>query len=724
MSTFPLTEELLGPDTIGIDSQPRVDDRTRVLKHGESFAVFDRYGDILEGMVEQGIFFQGTRYVSHLELLVGGVRPLLLNSTVKNDNTLLTVDLANADLYQEGRRVLCHSKVHIFRATMLWRGVCYEHLRFTNYTDAPVNLPVEFRFNADFADLFEVRGAKRARKGRRLPPQIDRRGLVFAYEGLDNQTRRTGIDFDHKPVSINPYSAGFEFSLDPGVCQELYLTIDFSIQQPRAHVAAYDTVIKEAAETLHQARSHDCSVVTSNEQFNRWLNRSQADVHMLITRTDHGLYPFAGIPWFSTPFGRDGIITALEYLWVNSEVARGVLRYLAAHQARTENSEQEAEPGKILHEVRKGEMAALGEVPFGRYYGSVDSTPLFVMLAGAYYQCTSDRALIEEIWPNIEAALSWIDNYGDPDRDGFVEYQRHNPRGLIHQGWKDSEDSVFHADGSAATGLIALCEVQGYVYAAKREAAVLARMLNHTALAERLSRSADELKRRFNQAFWNEELSTYVIALDGDKRPCAVRASNAGHALYTGIAEPQYANRVAATLLDSLSFSGWGVRTVAVSEPRYNPMSYHNGSVWPHDNALIAMGLAHYGFQDKAVQILGGMYDATLHMEQHRLPELFCGLRRRPDEGPMGYPSACAPQAWASASVFYFLQACLGLSFSSTAPQISFTRPLLPDYLEHVEIRNLRVAGGSLDIALHRHQSEVGIDVLRKDENIKVGIFP
>ena len=699
-----------------------VDDRTMVLKEGDTFAVFDRYGDIKSsGFGMQGLYYAGTRFLNRLELWVANQRPLLLSSSVHHENDLLTVDLTNPDhLARDGHVAIPRDLIHIFRTTFLWQGRCYTRLLVRNYALKPLDVRLALRFGADFADLFEVRGSKRPRRGRPLPSVVTENRVVLSYEGLDGVVRRTTLESMSPPQHLSPSEVCFAAPLQPKEGAAFFFTITCEHTAPVTPRQTYDRAYAEMTTRLQQGKRADCIMSTSNEQFNDWLNRSRADLHMMVTETPDGPYPYAGVPWFSTPFGRDGILTALAYLWVNPEIARGVLTFLAASQAHEVIPAQDAEPGKILHETRQGEMADLGEIPFQRYYGSVDATPLFVMLASAYYERTGDRALIEAIWSNIEQALVWIDTYGDVDQDGFVEYARHTDRGLVHQGWKDSHDAVFHADGSAAEGPIALCEVQGYVFAAKRGAAMLAARLGHTAQSEALAQQADVLQERFEKTFWCDDMGAYALALDGHKRPCRVLSSNIGHVLYSGIARPERAARVAKTLMTPVFFSGWGIRTIAVSESRYNPMSYHNGSIWPHDNAIIAAGLARYGCHEAVLKILTGLFDASLFINLHRLPELFCGFNRRPGEGPTLYPVACSPQTWASAAVFMILQACMGLSLDQSTSRICFRSPLLPPFLEELRLTNLTLGATSVDLLLSRHPQDVSIQVLRRSGEVDI----
>jgi len=692
----------------------------RVLKDGETFAVFDLHGDIQpNGPCQEGLYHEGTRFLSHLLFKLGHTRPFLLNSTVQKDNLVFVANLTNPDIYQAGRIFLPRGTLHITRTKMLWQGVCYETLSFGNYGLSSIDVQFSVEYSADFADLFEVRGMTRERRGVLHEATLERSRLRFDYTGLDNVVRRTQIECSPPPDSLSGYGLMFCYRLEPKAEREFHLTYSCQISDAPVVQVDYSRARAAAQTALTDQETPECRISTSNEQFNEWLARSSSDLHMMFTATPFGVYPYAGVPWFSTAFGRDGIITALEYLWINPAIARGVLNFLAALQSRQTDVARDAEPGKIMHETRRGEMAALGEIPFTLYYGTIDATPLFVMLAGAYFANTHDLDFVRSIWPNIDLALDWMDRYGDRDGDGFIEYARLSAKGLIQQGWKDSWDSVSHEDGALAAPPIALCEVQGYAYAAKCAGATIALALGQVEKSQALLIQAEKLKNNFHRRFWSEELSTYVLALDGQKRQCRVKASNAGHCLYTGIVDKKYARTVAHTLMTPNSFSGWGVRTLASSEARFNPMAYHNGSVWPHDNALIAAGLARYGLKDDANRIFSGLFQASLFVE-YRLPELFCGFEKQNGGGPVPYPVACAPQAWSAAAVFSLLSAVLGLKIDGAASRLSFVRPILPDFLDEIEINNLKVGTGTVDLLIHRRAQSATIEILGRSGDVEV----
>jgi glycogen debranching enzyme len=693
----------------------------RTLKHGDTFAVLDSHGDIAAPYgAPDGLFHCDTRYLSRLELLVNETQPLLLGSNLRDDNSAFFVDLTNPDIIDGQRVILEKDTVHILRTIFLWRGTAYQRLGVRNYADRIVDLRLTILFESDFADLFEVRGAHRERRGRAAAERLGDDQVLLVYRGLDDRERRTTLTFDPPPNRLAINAAVYDVKLAPQEIRPIFIAVGCDQTAPRPRPLLSSMIA--ARRDLREATRDRTSVETSNDRFNEILCRSAADLAMLMTETPQGRYPYAGIPWFSTTFGRDGLITALQMLWWSPDVARGVLRRLAHYQAITTDPQADSEPGKILHEMRGGEMAALREVPFGLYYGSVDSTPLFIVLAGLYAERTGDIDTVASLWPAIEAALAWIDGPGDPDGDGFVEYERATERGLANQGWKDSHDAIFHADGRLAEGAIALAEVQGYVYYAKRLAALMARRLDRDADALNLDAQASDLAARFDAAFWCPEFGTYALALDGPKTPCRVRTSNAGQVLFTGIAPPQRAAQVAAGLLEPRFFSGWGIRTVARGEARYNPMSYHNGSIWPHDNALIALGLARYDNKRAIEKLFEGLFAAATYMDLRRLPELFCGFERQRGHGPTLYPVACAPQAWASATPFTLLEASLGLEFDPFAGEIRLRNPRLPAFLDEVILRDLRLGSASVDLRVRRHNDTVSLDTSKISGNIRVSI--
>lgn len=701
--------------------------RLHTLKHGDMFGVFDQSGNILHGPgIADGLYFHDTRYLSALSLNLEGVRPILLSSTLRENNATLSCDLTNPDLKLPDGELLAHDLLYLRRTRFLWHRTCYERLLLRNFDVQTRRTSIEIDFFADFADLFEARGTPRLVHGTLATPVLDGDSVLLSYTGLDHRVRNTRLRFEPRPEALTETSARFELTLKPGARLLIHIEISCDPDAPspghpeHGPAGAFLFSMVEARRALRVSSARAAAIASSNEIFNEAIRRCICDLYMLVTDKPTGPYPYAGVPWYSTAFGRDALITAMQTLWLDPAIARGVLTYLALHQADAVDPVADAEPGKILHEVRHGEMAELGEVPFRHYYGSVDSTPLFIMLAGQYLDRTGDLVTIAGIWSNIERALDWIDKYGDRDNDGFVEYGRRNENGLANQGWKDSFDSIFHADGTLADGPIALCEVQAYVYAAKQAAAGIARRLDHTARARRLDIEAEALRVAFNDKFWLEDLGTYAIALDGRKQPCRVRSSNAGHTLMAGIIPADRAERLVAGLMSRAFFSGWGIRTIPVGEARYNPMAYHNGSVWPHDNALIGLGLARYGFKDEAARLFSGLFDAALYADLRRLPELFCGFARQRGEGPVRYPVACSPQAWAAATLPSLLQATLGLSFDPGTATVHFDTPRLPAFLQEMTLHNLSISGDRVSVHLARLDGDVAINVLAREGTIRV----
>jgi glycogen debranching enzyme len=696
-----------------------------VLKNEETFAILDPRGEICpETQHDAGIFHRGARHVSRLQLLLWDRPPVVLSSTERGAVGLHVSHLTNDD---DGAGGPAAMTVHLERSTVLTATACLQQFCFTNYGRAAVRMPLSLRVDGDFHDIFEVRGYRRPTRGRTLR-QSAAGTLECIYHGLDGEDRFTVVRLSEVVTHVADDHLGMELLLEPHQTRRLALVLDFRpgtvLLEPEDH---YEAALLATIERFREARRSAASVVSDNGGFNSWLMRSFSDVHLLASRVGDGLYPYAGVPWFSCPFGRDGLITARQMLMVEPRLARGVLGFLADRQASVDDPSHDEQPGKILHESRLGEMAALGEVPFARYYGAVDSTPLFLILAGDYLIRSDDRDFVADLLPALEAAMDWIHRAEATSGDGFLRYLREADRGLRNQGWKDSDDSIHHADGRLAEGSIALCEVQAYAYGARRSMAAVLRQLGRMEEAQRLLEEAATLRQRFHQAFWSPVIGSYALAIDGQGEPCAVRSSNAGHCLWTGIATPQAAEAIARHLLAPSSFSGWGVRTLDEREARYNPMSYHNGSVWPHDNALIGMGLVRYGHRSEALRILTGLYETASAVPLFRLPELFCGFPRREEEGPTFYPVACNPQAWASGSVFGLLEAITGMAIERAPEggrvQVRLRNPSLPPCLNLLEINGLRLGEEEIDLQFHRSEHDVGVLVRSRSSGVDVLIL-
>jgi glycogen debranching enzyme len=710
---------------------------TRVLADGHSFAIFDAGGDIVESPLEAlGLFHRDTRYLSRFELSVAGQTPYFLNSFLSDDKALLRVNLTNPDLGNHGDIIdLPRNSLQLQRTWALGPATLFHRLVVRNYTQAPVSIELVFRFGVDFADLFEVRGVKRPHHGEMLTPELHKDRIKFLYRGLDQALRFSDFHFNRPPTRLDAEHAAYSLELPAESDITLELRIECGNEGDSAALADgpaglprldssvnFDRALQARRAQVARAEAGWARVTAGNELSNSLLRHSESDLMALMAHDARGTYIMAGIPWFATLFGRDSIITALSMLPFNPTLAAGTLRTLARFQGTEVNSGRDEQPGKIVHEMRFGEMAVLREIPFGRYYGSVDSTPLFLWLFGRYVATTGDLKLAAELWPHVERALEWIDKYGDADGDGYVEYMRETPQGLANQGWKDSFDSISHADGTLARAPIALCEVQGYVYAAYTTIAEVAARMNRNTEASRLSDRAKALKAAFARDFWLEDEGMVALALDADKKPCRVMASNGAHCLAAGLLDPEQSARLAKRLMAADMFSGWGVRTLSTTARRYNPMSYHNGSVWPHDSAMAALGLARIPGRDGATRIMQGMFQSGTELHAGSLPELYCGFAREPRLGPVPYPVACHPQAWAAASVMMLLQAVLGLHIDGFDGRLVMESPVIPDGIGTLSIEGMRVGTGSASFAVRGSSKGATVEITDKHGPISIEV--
>ena len=744
---------------------PRATDLTGilVLKHDDLFMVSDAFGDMREDNRGLGLYLGDTRMLSVYEMRLNGTRPVVLR-TGSAASYRSTLQLTNPDLLHmpvgapDGELVLRRHQLGIVRDRVIAGGFA-ERIRVDNFTARTERARLTLRLDADFADIFEVRGVVRTRRGERLNNAGDGRHVVFVYRGLDGVTRRTHVAVEpaakplHEGATVEatgdlfwdgdgtaelpripadgPVLLVVDWTLEPGEQRTLDVTIWGEVvpggTRPGGspHRLPAPNVDVAQAEAMHRAwRQSSASVHTSHLFADRAFTRSMSDLRLLInTGPDEGeRYPAAGVPWFACLFGRDALITSMQLLAVRPQLAQQTLEVLARRQATEVDDWRDAQPGKILHELRTGEMATAGEIPHSPYYGTVDATPLWLMLLDDYHRWTADDALVDRLWPNALACLAWIDEFGDSDGDGFVEYQRHSRRGLRNQGWKDSSDSIRHQDGRLGDPPTALVEVQAYVYAARLGIARLARRRGDAALGEREEQKAEQLRRRFEEAFWLEDVGTYALALDGDKRPVDGIASNAGHALWCGIASPARAASVARVLTGPGMWSGWGIRTLASDAVGFNPIGYHLGTIWPHDNGICAAGFARYGLHDEAQKVAGAMLEATTHFRDARLPELFCGFDRAASPMPVPYPVACSPQAWAAGSLFHIVTSALGMRPDAVEHRLELVSPSLPAWLPDLHVENLRVGDAIADLSFASDDGSVPVRVRRRTGTLHVTV--
>ncbi len=711
-------------NTVRLIDASLIDPKLLVLNHGDTFACFNRSGDIIPITSQTyGLFHKGCRHLSQLEIKVFDVRPHYLSSTVYEDNCLLNADLTNPNFYYRQHH-LQPGMIHIKRKKFILDNRLCGRISITNFSRETLQMPMILQIAADFKDIFEIRGFNRQAGAGEIDIQHPNNSTIaINYHGKDDQLRCTKIIFSRPFRRDENGDYCFILKLAPEKKEVVEFTID--LRSRHRKLAPFKKTLTALEQEIKNKKFDMCDIISSNEQFNHWINRSRADLAALLSpQAEGGHYPMAGIPWYNTIFGRDGIVTSVQTLMIAPHIARDVLFYLAKNQATKRDDKMDAEVGKILHEIRESELVNLGEVPFQRYYGSVDATPLFVCLAGLYFRRTNDLDTIKAIWPNIKLALKWVDHYGDCDGDGFIEYQKKCPKGLDNQGWKDSHDSVSHSDGKLAKPPIALCEVQGYVYQAKISASKIALALDEERYAKQLSKEAATLKIKFNEKFWSKEHGFYALALDGDKKRCNVISSNVGHCLANSIIDKERVDDVVKKLFSDDLFSGWGIRTLSKFEKRYNPMSYHNGSIWPHDNSVIALGLSRHGYMNEVETLTKALFDASLTMEMQRMPELFCGFGRQPNEAPTLYPVACSPQAWASGSLFLLLQSICGIDIAAHKQQIILHQPALPDFLNELTFKDIWMEPEKqLSFRLVRYQHGVVVEVIHKPEGWTLNVI-
>jgi glycogen debranching enzyme len=684
------------------------------IKEGDLFLYSNELGQIpgAENSV-LGLYYRDTRHLSRHELTIAGRQPVLLSASADRGYAA-TVELTNLEARTADGHTLPQASLHV-RRTRLVADRLYELLRVRNHNQRYVDLVVDVHFDADFADLFEVRGSRRRRRGSRLAPQADGGTLTLSYIGLDDVARQTIVRFHDRPESIKQGRARFRLHLAPG--ERMVIRYDVQVVGPGAPGEAggeFNARIGALRHEHERWESGATDIFTDNDQVNRALHRGRQDLRTLSTVIDGERVPLSGLPWFVAPFGREMALVGLETLLLDLRWAQAAVSFLARRQGTQDNAFREEQPGKIMHELRRGELAALRVIPHTPYYGSIDATALWLLLVAELAVWTGDLDGFELRAAAVDAALGWVDGPGDPDGDGLVEYERRSRVGLRNQGWRDSFDAVLHADGSPVEGPIALAETQGYVYYAKRRLAAVFSQLGDVERAERLSQDAARLKHAFNERFWMEDEGFFAMALDGHKHQVRPVASTIGHALWSRIIAEEHVPAVVQRLMAPDMFTGWGVRTLSKQTSFYNPVSFYNGSVWPFDTALIANGLKKHGYVQEANRLAWGLVEAATAHEYARLPEMFCGFTRQSIDRPVSYPMACSPDANSSAALFFVLQSMLGIYAQAEENIVYVHNPVLPRWLGEVTLSNLRVGRTTMRLRFRREGGQTSFSVLDK----------
>ncbi|HYM15116.1 MAG TPA: glycogen debranching N-terminal domain-containing protein [Dehalococcoidia bacterium] len=688
-----------------------------VIRERSSFLLTDTQGNAPRGNAQGfGLYHADTRHLSAYEFSLNGAEPVMLLSTAELGYAMEQV-MTNRTMMSHNSRRIARGSIELRRQRTV-ADVLEERLRISNFNPFPVTLALRYEFEADFADIFDVRGYERARHGTPHPPEMRERSIRYRYTGIDGRERDTTIAADTTPIAMDAGSMLFRVTLQRRESVTLRLTISVDGEQrDPSGVSRFDMV----AEDYRRWGATATQILTDNEFFNRVIQRSLSDVRMLWGENEEGdAYPAAGTPWFDALFGRDSCIVSMQMLAYRPELARSTLRLLAKWQGTKLDPTHDEEPGKILHELRFDELSRAGELPYGPYYGSIDSTPLFLMAFAEHYAWTADLKLARELMPAVRAALTWMDTYGDVTGGGYLAYEKHSQKGLVNQGWKDSYDAVVHADGALATPPIALAEAQAYAYAARRRLAPILERLGEKGLAASNRERAEALRRRFNEDFWLEDQRFFAMALDGQRHPVASIATNPAHGLWCGIIDPARAGEVTGRLMQHDVFSGWGLRTLASGSPRFNPIGYHVGSVWPHDNSIAAMGFKMYGFEDELNELASALFDAATSFPNFRLPELFGGEVRSAHNTPVPYPVACRPQSWAAGALPLITQAILGLKAEAPEKRLRIVNPRLPYWLNSVHVRGLRVGNGHVTLHYRRGPGGTHVEVQKATAGIEV----